>query len=96
MAVHLFAGRGKTRSVTKRCARREDCYGVGCQRHRDPGHTECISCCEGMACNVEVPTNHSNAVFAMRQAPPGSSVSTNRGHCVLSLLAVASVVLVLL
>lgn len=29
---------------------------------------ECVSCCEGMVCNVEVPTNHTNAVFARSQA----------------------------
>ncbi|XP_064182756.1 ly6/PLAUR domain-containing protein 6B [Anguilla rostrata] len=75
MTVHRFASHGKTRSVTKRCVSREDCYAVGCQHHRDAGHTECISCCEGMACNVEVPTNHSTAVFAMRHAPISSSPS---------------------
>lgn len=29
---------------------------------------ECISCCEGMICNVDIPTNHTNAVFAILHA----------------------------
>ncbi|KAJ8247111.1 hypothetical protein GJAV_G00258870 [Gymnothorax javanicus] len=87
MTVHHFTSRGKTTSVTKRCVSREDCYSVGCQHHRDVGHTECISCCEGMACNVEVPTNHSTAVFAMRQAP-SSSASPNKAWRTLFLLVV--------
>ncbi|NWY32791.1 LPD6B protein, partial [Pheucticus melanocephalus] len=29
---------------------------------------ECVSCCEGMICNVEIPTNATNAVFAVLQA----------------------------
>uniref|UniRef100_A0A667YQE8 LY6/PLAUR domain containing 6B n=1 Tax=Myripristis murdjan TaxID=586833 RepID=A0A667YQE8_9TELE len=63
MTVHHFTSHGKTKSVTKRCAAREDCY------------MECVSCCEGMICNIEVPTNYTNAVFAKRQtvyssAPP--------------------------
>ncbi|KAI1884913.1 hypothetical protein AGOR_G00214790 [Albula goreensis] len=94
MTVHHFTSYGKTRSVTKRCARREDCYAVGCQHHRDAGHTECVSCCEGMACNVEVPTNHSNAVFSMRHAP-SSSAPSHRAQRLLSLFSVVSVALVL-
>uniref|UniRef100_A0A667Y6T6 LY6/PLAUR domain containing 6B n=1 Tax=Myripristis murdjan TaxID=586833 RepID=A0A667Y6T6_9TELE len=75
MTVHHFTSHGKTKSVTKRCAAREDCYMVGCRRHRDTSHMECVSCCEGMICNIEVPTNYTNAVFAKRQtvyssAPP--------------------------
>uniref|UniRef100_A0A8C5IHL1 LY6/PLAUR domain containing 6B n=1 Tax=Junco hyemalis TaxID=40217 RepID=A0A8C5IHL1_JUNHY len=29
---------------------------------------ECVSCCEGMICNVEIPTNATNAVLAVLQA----------------------------
>ncbi|XP_061092240.1 ly6/PLAUR domain-containing protein 6B-like isoform X1 [Conger conger] len=75
MTVHHFTGHGKTKSVTKRCVSRADCYSVGCQHHRDAEHMECISCCEGMACNVEVPTNHSTAVFSMRHTPNDSASS---------------------
>ncbi|XP_014749735.1 PREDICTED: ly6/PLAUR domain-containing protein 6B-like, partial [Sturnus vulgaris] len=30
--------------------------------------SECVSCCEGMICNVGIPTNATNAVFAVLQA----------------------------
>ncbi|XP_036401957.1 ly6/PLAUR domain-containing protein 6B-like [Megalops cyprinoides] len=86
MTVHHFTSRGKTKSVTKRCVSREDCHAVGCHHHRDAGHTECISCCEGMVCNVDVPTNHSNAVFALRQAH-SSSAPPNWSWSISSLLA---------
>ncbi|XP_076118783.1 ly6/PLAUR domain-containing protein 6B [Alosa pseudoharengus] len=78
MTVHHFSHHGKTKFVTKRCAAREECHMSGCRHHRDTGHTECISCCEGMVCNVEVPTNRTNAVFAMRQQVPSSAVSGHR------------------
>lgn len=41
-----------------------------------PCTQECRSCCEGMICNVELPTNHTNAVFAVMHAQrtSGSSV----------------------
>ncbi|XP_075037018.1 ly6/PLAUR domain-containing protein 6B [Mixophyes fleayi] len=61
--VHHFTSHGKSKSVTKKCATREECHKVGCHHHRDSGHTECISCCDGMICNVDIPTNNTNAVF---------------------------------
>ncbi|KAJ8415030.1 hypothetical protein AAFF_G00007280 [Aldrovandia affinis] len=95
MTVHHFTSHGRSRSVTKRCAAREDCHVVGCRHHRDTGHTECVSCCEGMVCNVEVPTNHSNAVFAMAQAHSASAPPTPAWRVPLLLTSV-SMVLVLL
>ncbi|NXK70160.1 LPD6B protein, partial [Sylvietta virens] len=50
------------------CATGEECHLAGCHRRGDSGHTECVSCCEGMICNVEIPTNATNAVFAVLQA----------------------------
>lgn len=38
-----------------------------------PASQECVSCCEGMICNIEVPTNHTNAVFAVKQLAFGSA-----------------------
>lgn len=73
LTVHHFNSHGQTKSVTKRCADREDCRMSGCRHHRSTSHTECVSCCEGMVCNVEVPTNQTNAVFAMRQTAYNSS-----------------------
>ncbi|XP_056352335.1 ly6/PLAUR domain-containing protein 6B isoform X2 [Oenanthe melanoleuca] len=62
------ATRGESTSVTKKCATGEECHLVGCHRLGDGGHTECVSCCEGMICNVEIPTNATNAVLAVLQA----------------------------
>ncbi|XP_036396709.1 ly6/PLAUR domain-containing protein 6B-like [Megalops cyprinoides] len=95
MTIHRFTGLGNSISVTKRCAVREDCHAAGCRHHRDSGYTECVSCCEGMACNVEVPTNHTNAVFAMRRAPSGSASPLPSGR-VSFLLVSLSMALVLL
>ncbi|XP_033899314.2 ly6/PLAUR domain-containing protein 6B isoform X1 [Acipenser ruthenus] len=72
MTVHHFTSQGRSKSVTKRCAVKADCHAVGCRHHRDTGHIECISCCEGMVCNVEVPTNHTNAVFVIKQSRSSS------------------------
>ncbi|KAM8933539.1 ly6/PLAUR domain-containing protein 6B [Pelodytes ibericus] len=61
--VHHFTSHGRSISVTKLCAAREECHHVGCHQHRGSGHLECISCCAGLICNVEVPTNNTNALF---------------------------------
>uniref|UniRef100_A0A8C6X7M0 LY6/PLAUR domain containing 6B n=1 Tax=Naja naja TaxID=35670 RepID=A0A8C6X7M0_NAJNA len=68
LTVHHFTSHGRSLSVTKQCATREECHFVGCHHHRETSHTECVSCCEGMICNVDVPTNHTNAVFAVLHA----------------------------
>ncbi|CAL8342381.1 unnamed protein product [Boreogadus saida] len=74
MSVHHFhSTHGKTKFVTKRCAAQEECRQSGCRHHKETGHTECVSCCEGMICNVEVPTNHTNAVFSLRAIALGSA-----------------------
>ncbi|XP_071896480.1 ly6/PLAUR domain-containing protein 6B [Anas platyrhynchos] len=80
LTVHLFTDHGKSMSVTKKCATGEECHFVGCHHHRESGHTECVSCCEGMICNVEIPTNHTNAVFAVlhaRRTSDGSRWTVN-------------------
>uniref|UniRef100_A0A8C8YYX0 LY6/PLAUR domain containing 6B n=1 Tax=Prolemur simus TaxID=1328070 RepID=A0A8C8YYX0_PROSS len=68
LTVHHFNSRGRSTSITKKCASRIECHFVGCHRSQDSEHTECRSCCEGMICNVELPTNHTNAVFAIMHA----------------------------
>ncbi|XP_056145936.1 ly6/PLAUR domain-containing protein 6B [Lampris incognitus] len=78
MTIHHFTSHGKTKFVTKRCAAQKDCHMVGCRHHRDTSHTECVSCCEGMICNIEVPTNHTNAVFAMTQTTSSSAPYSGR------------------
>ncbi|XP_028927365.1 ly6/PLAUR domain-containing protein 6B isoform X4 [Ornithorhynchus anatinus] len=73
MTVHHFTNHGRSTSVTKKCASKSDCHFVGCQHHQESGRTECRSCCEGMICNIEVPTNHTNAVLVVLPALRASS-----------------------
>ncbi|XP_025132404.2 ly6/PLAUR domain-containing protein 6B isoform X2 [Bubalus bubalis] len=68
LTVHHFTSHGRSISITKKCASRSECHLVGCHHSQDSEHTECRSCCEGMICNVELPTNHTNAVFAVMHA----------------------------
>lgn len=68
LTVHHFTSHGRSTSITKKCASRSECHFVGCHRSHDSEYTECRSCCEGMICNVELPTNHTNAVFAVVHA----------------------------
>ncbi|XP_010183904.1 PREDICTED: ly6/PLAUR domain-containing protein 6B [Mesitornis unicolor] len=92
LTVHLFTDHGESTSVTKKCATGEECHLVGCHHHRESGHTECVSCCEGMICNVEIPTNHTNAVFAVLHARRTSDGS-RRTVSVAVLLSVVMVAL---
>ncbi|XP_029112741.1 ly6/PLAUR domain-containing protein 6B [Scleropages formosus] len=94
LTMHRFSPHGKSRSVTKRCATLEDCRAVGCRHRGSLGHTECVSCCEGLVCNVDVPTNRSNAVLALRHAR-GSSECPAHTPCVPSVLAVTLAALAL-
>ncbi|XP_077873501.1 ly6/PLAUR domain-containing protein 6B isoform X2 [Ictidomys tridecemlineatus] len=78
LTVHHFTSHGRSTSITKKCASKSECHFVGCHHSQDSEHTECRSCCEGMICNVELPTNHTNAVFAVMHAQrtSGSSAPT--------------------
>ncbi|KAM8789940.1 ly6/PLAUR domain-containing protein 6B isoform 2-T4 [Rhynchonycteris naso] len=77
LTVHHFTSHGRSTSVTKKCASRSECHFVGCRHSQDSEHTECRSCCEGMICNVELPTNHTNAVFTVMHAQRTSGSSTH-------------------
>lgn len=77
LTVHKFTSRGRSESVSKRCVSKEECHSVGCHHIRKFGYTECVSCCEGTICNIEVPTNHTNAVFMVKQqqrSPSSASI----------------------
>ncbi|XP_077717799.1 ly6/PLAUR domain-containing protein 6B isoform X2 [Canis aureus] len=96
LTVHHFTSHGRSTSITKKCASRSECHSVGCHHSRDSEHTECRSCCEGMICNVELPTNHSNAVLAVTRAPGTSGGPAPRLQLPgLPALAWASVLLLL-
>ncbi|XP_005519642.1 PREDICTED: ly6/PLAUR domain-containing protein 6B [Pseudopodoces humilis] len=92
LTVHLFTAHGESTSVTKKCATGEECHLVGCHRRGDGGHTECVSCCEGMICNVEIPTNATNAVFAVLQArrTAGASRDVPSGALLVALVAMVA------
>ncbi|XP_036426814.1 ly6/PLAUR domain-containing protein 6B isoform X2 [Colossoma macropomum] len=95
MTVHHFSRHGKTKFVTKRCATWEDCNSAGCRHHGNTHHTECVSCCEGMACNVEVPTNHTNAVFMRSQAYSSAAPSSMKWSYLLLIIPALSALLLL-
>ncbi|XP_026529280.1 ly6/PLAUR domain-containing protein 6B [Notechis scutatus] len=90
LTIHHFTSHGRSLSVTKQCATREECHFVGCHHHRETSHTECVSCCEGMICNVDVPTNHTNAVFVVLHARKTSGGS--RQTISISLLVILIIV----
>ncbi|XP_078454079.1 ly6/PLAUR domain-containing protein 6-like isoform X2 [Lampetra planeri] len=60
---HMRSG-GSSVSVTKRCAALEQCLGTGCRDGPLAGEQECVTCCEGSICNLPVPLNASDSVFA--------------------------------
>nr|XP_032625426.1 ly6/PLAUR domain-containing protein 6B isoform X2 [Chelonoidis abingdonii] len=39
LTVHRFTSHGRSTSVTKKCATRDECHFVGCHPHRETGHT---------------------------------------------------------
>ncbi|XP_062972645.1 ly6/PLAUR domain-containing protein 6B [Elgaria multicarinata webbii] len=88
LTVHHFTNYGRSTSVTKKCATREECHFVGCRHYREATSTECISCCEGMICNVDIPTNHTNAVFAVMHARRTSGSSSRQAVSILLLVSV--------
>eukprot|EP00079_Xenopus_tropicalis_P010462 XP_002935338.1 PREDICTED: ly6/PLAUR domain-containing protein 6B [Xenopus tropicalis] len=90
--VHHFNSQGKSTSVTKKCATREECHAVGCHHRLDSGHMECVSCCDGMICNVEVPTNHTNAVFSVMKSYRKSDACRTASYSI----TIASALLLLL
>ncbi|NWR43396.1 LYPD6 protein, partial [Regulus satrapa] len=64
LSQHTMRAGGESVSVSKRCAALEECLGTGCTYI---GHEEfkvCTSCCEGSICNLRLPRNASDAVFA--------------------------------
>ncbi|XP_053262324.1 ly6/PLAUR domain-containing protein 6B [Podarcis raffonei] len=90
LTVHHFTSHGRSTSVTKKCATREECRFVGCRHHRETSHTECTSCCEGMICNVDIPTNHTNAVFAVVHARRTSG-SSRQAASILLLVSITTI-----
>ncbi|KAM6945364.1 ly6/PLAUR domain-containing protein 6-like [Aplochiton taeniatus] len=81
--LHVMSALGDSVSVTKRCVALEGCIATGCTEVNVNGYQVCSSCCEGNICNLEVPRNHSTAVFSTCGPPSGSSHS-HRGNWTLT------------
>ncbi|XP_043930811.1 ly6/PLAUR domain-containing protein 6 [Protopterus annectens] len=63
---HTMNATGESVSVTKRCATLEKCVSTGCTVSRHTRLKTCTSCCEGNICNIRVPGNSTDAVFATK------------------------------
>ncbi|KAM6986619.1 ly6/PLAUR domain-containing protein 6 [Aplochiton taeniatus] len=61
---HVIDGEGDSATVTKRCAALEDCMSTGCAEMDHEGNKVCTACCEGNICNMPLPWNETEAVFA--------------------------------
>ncbi|XP_015595679.1 ly6/PLAUR domain-containing protein 6B [Cephus cinctus] len=66
-SLHILDSRGNSVLVSKSCASSEECgpASVGCV----PVDTQkiCISCCDVSYCNMESPTNSTNAIFSRKR-----------------------------
>ncbi|XP_006003864.1 ly6/PLAUR domain-containing protein 6 [Latimeria chalumnae] len=61
---HRMDSNGMSISVTKQCMSLEGCMSTGCSETKLEGHKVCTSCCEGNICNLPLPWNASDAIFA--------------------------------
>ncbi|XP_066497438.1 ly6/PLAUR domain-containing protein 6 [Hoplias malabaricus] len=61
---HKLDWEGNTVSVTKRCVALEDCLSTGCTEMDYEGNKVCVACCEGNICNLRLPRNETEAIFA--------------------------------
>ncbi|KAL0963912.1 hypothetical protein UPYG_G00315270 [Umbra pygmaea] len=64
---------GDSLSVTKRCVALEDCLSTGCSEEDHEGHKVCTACCEGNICNLPLPWNETEAVFATTSPLSGTA-----------------------
>ncbi|XP_014218179.1 uncharacterized protein LOC106646617 [Copidosoma floridanum] len=66
-SLHILDSRGQSVLVSKSCASKNECSpaSVGCV----PVDTQkiCISCCDTSYCNVESPTNSTNATYSRKR-----------------------------
>ncbi|KAJ3592376.1 hypothetical protein NHX12_007503 [Muraenolepis orangiensis] len=69
---HKMNIEGDSVSVTKRCVALEDCLATGCTGTDHEGNKVCTACCEGNICNIPIPWNETEAVFAYTSPLSGS------------------------
>ncbi|XP_026865835.2 ly6/PLAUR domain-containing protein 6 [Electrophorus electricus] len=82
---HVLDGDEASISVTKRCATLQDCLTTGCMDMEHEGNRVCVSCCEGNICNMLLPWNETDAVFATTSPLSGGQQVAMHNALVLSL-----------
>uniref|UniRef100_A0A3B1KEA0 LY6/PLAUR domain containing 6 n=1 Tax=Astyanax mexicanus TaxID=7994 RepID=A0A3B1KEA0_ASTMX len=73
---HKLDWSGNTLSVTKSCAALEDCVATGCSELDHEGNKVCVACCEGNICNLPLPRNETDAIFATTSPLSGGQRTT--------------------
>ncbi|XP_064800655.1 ly6/PLAUR domain-containing protein 6 [Oncorhynchus masou masou] len=71
--LHMMDVEGDSVSVTKRCVALEDCLSTGCSEEGHEGNKVCTACCEGNICNLPLPWNETEAVFATTSPLSGTT-----------------------
>ncbi|GCC24280.1 ly6/PLAUR domain-containing protein 6 isoform X1 [Chiloscyllium punctatum] len=84
---HKMNAKGESSSVTKRCVPLKECLSVGCTQPDNEGNKVCTSCCEGTICNLPLPRNTSQAVFATLS--PINQTSRHSFHSAMTLTCVS-------
>ncbi|MBN3292635.1 LYPD6 protein, partial [Polypterus senegalus] len=92
--LHKMDSQGESISVTKRCVPLEECLSTGCTPIDHMGHKVCTSCCEGNICNLPVPRNLTDAVFATTSPLNRTNKLVHSGVLVLSCMTFMMSVLV--
>ncbi|XP_018364734.1 PREDICTED: uncharacterized protein LOC108762298 [Trachymyrmex cornetzi] len=79
-SLHILDSRGNSVLVSKSCANSEECgpASVGCI----PVDTQqiCISCCDLSYCNIESPTNATNAIYSRQRRAKSKSKRKRPGR----------------
>ncbi|KAE8581242.1 hypothetical protein XENTR_v10024710 [Xenopus tropicalis] len=83
---HIMNATGESVSVTKRCAALEHCLNSGCRDSINKDQKVCTSCCEGNICNLPLPRNETDAIFATTSPLSSSGRSAVQGGTVLACL----------
>ncbi|XP_027691285.1 ly6/PLAUR domain-containing protein 6 [Vombatus ursinus] len=85
---HIMETTGNSISVTKRCVPLEECLSTGCVDLEQEGHKVCTSCCEGNICNLPLPRNETDAIFATTSPINQTTDHSHRVSVIMSCLCV--------
>ncbi|XP_052003975.1 ly6/PLAUR domain-containing protein 6-like [Xyrauchen texanus] len=89
---HKMSWNGTTVTVKKHCVALEDCLSTGCTEIDHEGNKVCTACCEGNICNMPLPRNETDAIFATT-SPINESIRLAQSHMLL--LSVCTISLML-